>query len=549
MAGHLSGDFYVFRKFRLDCDGGGLFRFDQAGAEVWVPLGSRALQLLIVLIERSGQIVSRDEIFEGVWPGVAVEESNLTVQISALRRALAEDHALRSCIQTIPRRGYRFVAAVRRVEAVNAQECSSVRNNGIGDAPSKQVSLHPFSYGRTGGSITSDKPSIAVLPFVNRAGGADLNTFADDLAEEINTALSRFSSPRVNVHNSSFGCRGPRDQVGIDPEVRYLVEGGLRRAGDHIRVKCRLVNVDTGHCIWSDRFDHPLSEVFAIQDEIAEAVTTSITPIITQAEQQHAMRTPDGNLTAWAACQRGLFYQARNTAADNDLALHFFQQAIHLDPLLPDGYRGMAMAKLDAATQFQKLSFEEVRASAHSLAAQAIELDLTDSESRSALATMLMIGYGDLDGAIIEAERALALTPNLASAHGMIGAALVYSGRPTEGLAALTKSIGLNPHCHSIRSRLTQVISALYFSREYDGAIAAARRALRSYPDHPQAHRWQAAALGQLGRRAEAADALSRSLAIAPASFDMYVCNCVPWMRPPDHIQVVEGLYKAGWRN
>jgi DNA-binding winged helix-turn-helix (wHTH) protein len=152
MAGHLSGDFYLFQKYRLNCDGSGLFRRDQAGTEVWVPLGSRALQLLIVLIERSGQIVSKDEILEGVWPGIAVAESNLTVQISALRRALDKDLVLGSCIQTIPRHGYRFVAAVRRVGAANAEKCSAVRNVGIDDTPSEQVPRYLFSYSRTDGS-------------------------------------------------------------------------------------------------------------------------------------------------------------------------------------------------------------------------------------------------------------------------------------------------------------------------------------------------------------------------------------------------------------
>lgn len=545
MAGHLSGDFYLFQKYRLNCDGSGLFRRDQAGTEVWVPLGSRALQLLIVLIERSGQIVSKDEILEGVWPGIAVAESNLTVQISALRRALDKDLVLGSCIQTIPRHGYRFVAAVRRVGAANAEKCSAVRNVGIDDTPSEQVPRYLFSYSRTDGSGTSDRPSIVVLPFVNRGGDAGLNTIGDDLAEDINTALSRYSSPHVDVHSSSLA----RNEVAVAPDVGYVVEGSLRSAGEQVRVYCRLVDVDTGRYIWSDRFDHLLSDIFAVQDEITEAVTTAIVPIIAQAEQQRAMRAPDGNLTAWAACQRGLFYQAKNTAVDNDLALHFFQQAIDLDPLWSGGYRGMAMAKLDAATQFQKLGLEDVCASAHLLAVQAIELDLANSEARSALATVLMIGYGDHDGTHVEAERALALTPNLASAHGMLGAALTYSGRPKEGLAALSKSIRFNAYGSQIRVRLTQLISALYFLRDYEGAIAAAKQTLRSYPDHPQVHRWLAAALGQLGRAAEAEDALSRSLAIAPTAFDMYVRNCVPWMRSQDHIQVVEGLYKAGWRS
>jgi adenylate cyclase len=155
---------------------------------------------------------------------------------------------------------------------------------------------------------------------------------------------------------------------------------------------------------------------------------------------------------------------------------------------------------------------------------------------------------GDSEGAKAEAEQALSASPNLAVAHAALGAALVFAGRPHEGAAALQKSIRLDPHHHRSPTRLNQLAISHDLLREYEAALEVADRAIRSHPELPLFHRWRAASLGQLGRVEDARRALDQAIAISPTSFEIYVRNRVPWMRPEDHAHMLEGLRKAGWQ-
>ena len=180
------------------------------------------------------------------------------------------------------------------------------------------------------------------------------------------------------------------------------------------------------------------------------------------------------------------------------------------------------------------------------MARRAVALDGADAEARSCLGWALQ-ARGELEGALAEIERALVMSPNLAVAHGQRGATLIFWGRPKEGLAAVQTSIRLDPRDPFSAIRLLHTACGLYFSGEYEEAIEAAKRLIRSYPDFPMIYRWPAAALGQLGRTAEAKEALDKAISLAPAAFDMYVRKRVPWFRPEDHAHLLEGLRKAGW--
>jgi adenylate cyclase len=155
---------------------------------------------------------------------------------------------------------------------------------------------------------------------------------------------------------------------------------------------------------------------------------------------------------------------------------------------------------------------------------------------------------GDYEGALAEAETARAMSPNLTLAHATRGAALIFSGHPKDGLAALEISLRLDPRDPMLPNRLNTRTLGLYLAGEYEAAVEVAKRAVRLSPDYPLNYRWLAAALGQLGRTADANEALDKAIAIAPASFDMYVRRRVPWHRPQDHAHMLEGLRKAGWR-
>jgi len=360
-----------------------------------------------------------------------------------------------------------------------------------------------------------DKPSIAVLPFINMSGDPDQEFFADGIAEDIITALSRYSSLFVIARNSCFTYK--------------------ERA------------IDVKH-VWAERYDRDLADIFALQDEITGAVTIAIAPAIAHAERKRAMRTAPGSLDAWTAYQRGLWHVFKISREDDALAQKYFQQAIDIDPAFAGGYKGLAVAYLQAATLFHTRSPADAYRSAEALARQAIALDGTDAEAHSTLATA-MLRHGDYDGALAQAEIALAMSPNLALAQGTLGEALIFSGQPKKGLVAVRTSIRLDPHDPKLANRLNNLALGYYFYREYEAAAEAARRAVRSNPEYPLPYRWLAAALGQLGRTVEAKEALEKAIAIAPATFDMYVRQRVPWHRPEDYAHMLEGLRKAGWKD
>jgi adenylate cyclase len=395
-----------------------------------------------------------------------------------------------------------------------------------------------------------DKPSVAVLPFSNMSADPEQEFFADGIAEDVITALSRYPSLFVIARNSCFTYKGRTvdvKQIAHELGVRYVLEGSLRKAGNRIRVTAQLVEAETGKHVWAERYDRDLADIFAVQDEISEAATVAIAPAIAEAELQRALRKSPGSLDVWAAYQRGLWHLGKFAREDNARAEKFFREAIDLDPTFAGGYRGLGYAQFQAAMSgFQKRSLPEAQSSAEALARRAVGLDGADAEARTFLGEVLLY-RGDREGALAEAERALVMTPNLAGAHGWRGSALIFSGRAGEGLASLRTSIRLDPRDPLLALRLNHLALGLYISREYEAATEAARRGIRSNPDFPSTYRWLAAALGQLGRLEAAKAALEKAIAVAPASFDAFVRRCVPWHRPDDHAHMLEGLRKAGW--
>jgi adenylate cyclase len=395
-----------------------------------------------------------------------------------------------------------------------------------------------------------DKPSVAVLPFTNMSGDAEQEFVSDGIAEDVITALSRYPSLFVIARNSSFTYKGRAidvKQVGRELGVRYVLEGSVRKAGNRIRVTAQLVEAATGNHVWAERYDRDLADIFAVQDELTEALTTAMAPAIADAELKRAMRRPPGSLDAWAAYQRGLWHLSKATPDDDATAQDFFRQAIDLDPNFAGGYSALALTQLQTAAIYQTLDLTTAQRSAETLARRAVALDGADAEARSCLGWALQ-ARGEADGALAEIERALAMSPNLAIAHGHRGPTLIFAGRPQEGLTALKTCIRLDPRDPYLAVRLLHMTCGLYFCSDYEASIEAAKRLIRTYPDFPMVYRWSAAALGQLGRTAEAREELEKAIVRAPTAFDMYVRKRAPWFRPQDHDHLVEGLRKAGWK-
>ena len=301
-----------------------------------------------------------------------------------------------------------------------------------------------------------DKPSVAVLPFTNMSADPQQEFFADGVAEDVITALSRYPSLFVIARNSCFTYKGRAvdvKQIGRELGVRYLLEGSLRKSGNRIRVTAQLVEAETGKHVWAERYDRDVADIFAVQDEIADAVTIAAAPAIDQAERQRAMRRPPESLGAWAAYHRGLWHLSKISSPDNALAEDFFQRAIDLDPNFSRGYAGLAVAQHMGARLFGARDLTEAQKSCERLAQRAVALDPADAETRACLATFL-VNRGDFDGAQTEAERALAISPNLARAYEALAMTLIFGGRPKDGLAVLERCIRLDPSCPEMWSLL-----------------------------------------------------------------------------------------------
>lgn len=395
-----------------------------------------------------------------------------------------------------------------------------------------------------------DKPSVAVLPLTNMSGDPEQEFVSDGIAEDVITALSRYPSLFVIARNSSFTYKGRAvdvRQVGRELGVRYVLEGSVRKAGSRIRVTAQLIEAATSNHVWAERYDRDLADVFAVQDELTEALTTALAPAIADAELRRAMRKPPGSLDAWAAYQRGLWHLSKATAEDDESAENFFRQAIDLDPAFSGSYSALALFQLQAAALYQKIGLRDAQRSAEALARRAVALDGGDAEARSCLGWALQ-ARGEADDALAEIERALSMSPNLAIAHGHRGATLIFARRPKEGVTALNVCIRLDPRDPYLAVRLLHIACGLYFCGEYEASLEAAKRLIRSYPNFPMIYRWSAAALGQLGRAAEAKEELEKAVSRTPGALEMYVRNRAPWFRPEDHAHLVDGLGKAGWR-
>jgi adenylate cyclase len=509
---------YQFEDYRLDGD-----RQELRRGTARVDVEPQVLDLLQYIIRNRERVVSKDDLIEHVWHGRIVSDSTLTSRITTARQAIGDSGDQQRLIRTIARKGIRFVGEVREQSAPNDNVAST------GQFVSGAVPRLP------------DKPSIAVLPFENMSADPEQQFFADGIAEDIITALSRYPSLFVIARNSSFTFKGRAvdvKQVGRELGVRYVLEGSLRKSGKSVRVTAQLIEAETSNHVWAERYDRNLADIFVVQDEITQATTIAIAPAVAGAEQQRAMRKPPASLDAWGAYQRGLWHLSKASDEDNVLARTLFQQAIDIDPMFAGGYIGLS-AVLARAKGTQ--SEEEA------LARRAVALDGGNAEAHARLA-LALLARGDHQGASDEAEQALTVCPNLAAAHGALGVVLAYSGRPREGLAALNTCIRLDPRAPTLVNRLNQIALTHYFCRDYEAAAEAAERAIRAFPDFPSPYRWLAAALGELGRTAAAKEALEKAILVSPTEFDFQVRKRPPWFRPDEHARMLEGLRKAGWQ-
>jgi adenylate cyclase len=363
-----------------------------------------------------------------------------------------------------------------------------------------------------------DKPSIAVLPFENMSGDPEQEFFADGMTEDIITGLSRFHSLFVIARNSTFAYKGKSPDVrGVarDLGVRYILEGSVRRAGERIRITGQLVDAATGNHLWAERYDRELEDIFAVQDEVTEAIVAAIAPEIGDVERERAQRKAPDNLDAWGLYQRGLAAYYSSTEEGFKSAIEQFDKVNEVDPTFAPAFAMATEARWRYVLQFVPDDGGEVLNQAREKAYKALTLDPRDPLGlRNDGRVHSMLGHHDV--AIAKVEEAIALNPNDAMSHHFLGSVLCAAGRAEEAIPHMDHARRLSPHDIFLTGMLTHRAFVLFDLERYEEAFEWVRRARLSPNPRSMTFALLTAVLIKLGRREEARAALNDLLAHAP---------------------------------
>jgi len=394
-----------------------------------------------------------------------------------------------------------------------------------------------------------DKPSIAVLPFINMSGDPEQEYFSDGVTEDIITELSRFRSLFVISRNSSFTYKGRSinvKEIGRDLGVQYVVEGSVRKAGNRVRITAQLVETATGNHLWAERYDRDLDDIFAVQDEVTRAIVTSIEPEMASTERERARRKPPDDLGAWDYYQRGLWHLYQFTREDNAEAQRLIRQSVELDPGFASAHAELAYVLVQNLIQGYSEARPENIAEVLRAAQQAVALDDKDAVAHLTLGRVYLLKR-EYTASVEELETAIALNPSSARAQYSLGFSLTFAGNPEAAIPRFETAIRLSPNDPEMPSFLEMLAWACLQTKRYEVAVEWSSKAIR----RPNAEFWAyanlAAALGHLGRRDEAIVALGELLRRNPDFSPKFLRKHVYYNRVPDHLEhYIDGLRKAG---
>jgi TolB-like protein len=493
-----------------------------------VAVEPQVFDLLIYLVQNRDRVVSKDDLIASVWGGRVVSDSTLTSRINAARKAVGDSGGKQSLIRTIARKGLRFVGDVH------------IRPMGL----EPQAEIHELSRPAL---PLPDRPAIAVLPFVNMSGDPEHEYFSDGISEDIITALSKLRWFFVIARNSSFTYKGKAvhmKQIAEELGVGYVVEGSVRKSGDRVRITVQLNDVATGSHIWAERYDRDIADVFAVQDEITEAIVAAIEPQLYAAENFHAQRKPPDSLDAWDLVMRALSHYWRVTRQDNVVAQALLEKATAIDP----NY-GQALGVLAASQTFSAhMGWTDMAAVvpiAERAALAAIRADSEDPWAHYALGNVYLFTRR-FDDSLAEFELALQLNPNFSLAQGYYGLALAYCGRWEEADLAGRRALRLSPRDPFSAIYCGIAAYSQFVGHNYDEAMRLAREAIRQRNDFVGGHRVLTAAAGMAGQTEVAAAALQELRRAQPNISMDWVANQMPFQQDADRTHYLEGFRRAG---
>jgi TolB-like protein/cytochrome c-type biogenesis protein CcmH/NrfG len=512
---------FCFDNHTLDTERRELLRGGDA-----VALQPQVFDLLVHLVQNRDRVVGKDDLIALVWGGRIVSDSTLTSRINAARTAVADSGKDQRLIRTIPRKGLRFVGDV--TERPDGVQPAAV------DAPPRAQPV-------------PDRPAIAVLAFDNMSGDGEQEYFSDGISEDNITALSRVRWFFVIARNSSFIYKGRPvhlSQVAEELGVRYVVEGSVRKEGGRVRITAQLNDVATGSHVWAEHYDRELTDVFAVQDEITDAIVAAIEPQIYAAENFRAKRKPPNSLDAWDLVMRALSYYWRVTQQDHLVAQQLLQRAIAIDP-----HYGQALSVLATSHMFGvHLGWADIVKAAplaERAALAAIHADSEDAWAHTALGSVCF-STRRLDDSLAEFELALQLNPNFSLAQGYYALALSYSGRWQDSYEAAQRAIRLSPRDPSLAIYYGIAAYAQFVGRNYPEAMALSREAIRQRGDLTGAYRVLTVAAGMAGQIEVSAAALQELRRAQPNISLAWIAHQLPWKLDSDREHYLEGFRRAG---
>jgi TolB-like protein len=520
---------FLFADHTLDTDRRELRR----GSEP-IAVEPQVFDLLVHLVQNRDRVVSKDDLIASVWGGRIVSDSTLTSRINAARRAVGDSGEDQKLIRTIARKGLRFVGSVL------------IQPNGAEPAPAAGPLLEVHEQSRPALPLP-DRPAIAVLPFTNMSGDPEQEYFSDGISEDIITALSKLRWFFVIARNSSFIYKGKAvhmKQIAEELGVGYVVEGSVRKGGDRVRITVQLNDVATGSHIWAERYDRGLADVFAMQDEITEAIVAAIEPQLYAAENFRARRKSPESMDAWDLVMRALSHYWRVTRQDNIVAQALLEKAIAIDPTY-----GQALGVLATSHTFSAhmgwADMATVAPIAERAALAAILADSEDPWAHHALGCVYLFARR-FEDSLAEFELALRLNPNFSMAQGYYGLTLSYCGRWKEGDLAARRALRLSPRDPFSAIYCGIAAYAQFVGRNYDEAMRLSREGIRQRGDFVGAHRVLTAAAGMAGQDDVAKVALQELRRAQPNISLAWIANQIPIKQDADREHYLEAFRRAG---
>lgn len=481
-----------------------------------VPLGQRALALLEAMLDAKGEVVTKAEIFERVWPGLVVEEGNITVQVAALRKELGVRPSGEDWIVTVPRIGYRLL-----------RDSSAT----VAEVPAD-----------------TGKPTVAVLPFVNLSGDTSRDYFADGIVEDLITALSRFKSFSVVSRYSSFAYKGRSidvRQVARELAVRYLLEGSVRLSAERVRVTVQLVDASSGTHLWATSFDGEMGQIFEFQDRVTESIIGFAEPHIRRAEIERTRRRWPENPQAYDHFLRALPYFNSRHAADYITARDHLDRAIALQPDYAEAlaYNSWSFARqgIVSLTPLSETDADRCLALAHA----AIEFGNDDPVVLAISGhSLLAVGRMRVEG-LNAIDRALAANPNHVVVLWLAGICNMLCGDPDKAISSYSRAARLSPGALEVPEWIAGIGFTHFGTGDYEAALGPLEEARAMLSEWPPLHWMLTAAYANAGREDDARAQFARMMKVAPhsslAGVQLLADRADGRLQP-----LVDGLRKAG---